>query len=538
LRPLAAARPLVALVLLAAPPAFPEPVVPGFSVEGFAAVPGPEQLAFDAAGNLYTGRGVPGGVGNESQKIHRVPAGGGVGTEYGNDAIDDPDAVLVDEDGSISGSAGAVLVAGRDTATSDGKVVAILPDESVVPVVGPTAALSNPNVLARGRDGLVISDSDPGIPFLKLVEYAPPGPPTTLVDSPSAPADVEVDAAYRMFVAHADGLIRVYDADGALVDGDYAGDVGASAYLALGPGGAFGTDLYATRRATGELLRIAPDGTHSVVGSGFPTGSDWQDIEFGPDGALYTSLFTAGEVLRIAPAPALDSFLCYKARPTKGSARFEPRDVTLADAFESRETEVLKPKALCNPSDRDGAGIGDETAHFESYQIRSSEKHEKVPSIAVVNSLGSLTLATVKEDRLLVPSAKLLPVSRRAVVIPELDHFKCYKAKVAKGTPKLPKGVQVTLADQFDPKSARTFDVKKPKHLCLPVDKNGEGIKNPDGHLLCYQVTIPRGQPKHVARVGVHVGDQFGGEQLNTIKEEELCVPSTKSGSIAAEAAE
>lgn len=171
-----------AAVLVWSTPGSSQPVVPGFTVELWATVPGPEQLAFDAAGNLYTGRGVPGGVGNETLKIHRIPAGGGAGVEYGMDPIDDPDAVLVDEDGSISGTAGAVLVAGRDTATSNGKVVAVLPDESVVPVVAPTAVLSNPNVLARGRDGLVITDFDPTPPgFMKVAEFAPPAlrPPSS-----------------------------------------------------------------------------------------------------------------------------------------------------------------------------------------------------------------------------------------------------------------------------------------------------------------------------------------------------------------------
>ena len=523
-----AALALAAALLTWTPPASSQPVVPGFTVETWATVPGPEQLAFDAAGNLYTGRGVPGGAGNETQKIHRIPADGGVGVEYGQDPIDDPDAVLVDEDGSISATPGAVLVAGRDTATSNGKIVAILPgDESVVPVLAPTALLSNPNVLARGRDGLVITDLDPGIPFMKVLELAPPGPPTTLVDSPSGPIDVEIDATDRMFVAHADGLIRVYDADGALVDGDYAGDVGANAYLAFGPGGAFGTDLYATRRTTGELTRIASDGTQTVFGTGFPTGVDLQDIEFGPDGALYVASFTAGEVLRIAPDPALDSYLCYKARPTKGAPRFESRDVTLADAFETRETQVVKPKALCNPADQDGGGIGSPDAHFESYQIKSSEKHEKVASVAVANALGSLVLATVKEDRLLVPSAKVLATSRRAVPIPGVDHFKCYKAKTAKGAAKFPKGVQVTLADQFGPEAGRTFDVKAPKHLCLPVDKDGEGIDDPSTLLVCYKAKPAKGQPKHLKRSGVTTFNQFGSEELDTVKEDELCVPSS-----------
>ena len=73
---------------------------------------------------------------------------------------------------------------------------------------------------------------------------------------------------------------------------------------------------------------------------------------------------------------------------------------------------------------------------------------------------------------------------------------------------------------------ARTFNVKKPRHLCTPVDKNGEGIKKPAGHLICYKAKPARGQPKHTSRT-VFVADQFGQSTMTTRKEAELCVPST-----------
>jgi hypothetical protein len=69
--------------------------------------------------------------------------------------------------------------------------------------------------------------------------------------------------------------------------------------------------------------------------------------------------------------------------------------------------------------------------------------------------------------------------------------------------------------------------VKKPKHLCLPVDKNGEGIDDPSTLLVCYKAKPARGQPKHAKRTGVTTVNQFGSEQLDTVKEDELCVPSS-----------
>ncbi len=74
----------------------------------------------------------------------------------------------------------------------------------------------------------------------------------------------------------------------------------------------------------------------------------------------------------------------------------------------------------------------------------------------------------------------------------------------------------------------KLFDLKKPTRLCNPVEKNGEEKKNPDTHLMCYQAKPAKDEPKHIPMTGIHVNNQFGPEQLDTIKEEELCVPSEK----------
>jgi hypothetical protein len=102
--------------------------------------------------------------------------------------------------------------------------------------------------------------------------------------------------------------------------------------------------------------------------------------------------------------------------------------------------------------------------------------------------------------------------------------FECFKAKVAKGTPKLPKGTQVDLADQFA--AVRTFDVKKPTHLCYASSVDGGKVANLDVALVCFKVKPAKGQPKHEKRFGVHVNHAFGPGELDTVKEDELCLPS------------
>ena len=95
-----------------------------------------------------------------------------------------------------------------------------------------------------------------------------------------------------------------------------------------------------------------------------------------------------------------------------------------------------------------------------------------------------------------------------------LDHFKCYKAKGK------PPNVAVDLEDQFGIEPGVL--VKRPTLFCNPVDKNGEGIRNPAAHLTCYKVKGD-GEKRHVV-----VRNQFGEQTLEVKKPQILCVPSDK----------
>ena len=98
-----------------------------------------------------------------------------------------------------------------------------------------------------------------------------------------------------------------------------------------------------------------------------------------------------------------------------------------------------------------------------------------------------------------------------------LDHFKCYKV-VAKGpTPKR----NVTLLDQFEFADER---VMVPVAICNPVDKNGEGISDPDIHLTCYKLVPRNFSPK----LDIVVENQFGEQAMTVVGPRTLCVPSTK----------
>ncbi len=258
----------------------------------------------------------------------------------------------------------------------------------------------------------------------------------------------------------------------------------------------------------------------------------------------------------VVPEPIPDHYLSDKVKRTKGTPKFEKQEVNLTDQFESGVLfEVKKPKELYNPADKNGEGIIDPDTHLVGYEIKRAKtyppqpKHVKRTNIEVVNQFGTIFVDTKKPDRLLVPSLKDLDFPIPDIDLPDefpVDHFKCYKVKVKKkiceddpaikcredadcqtGTCNLgfPKGIQVTVEDQFEDK---LFDVKKPTRLCTPVDKNGEGIINPDAHLMCYKVKPAEDEPKHIKVEGIHTNNQFGPLQVDTKKEAELCVPSTK----------
>jgi hypothetical protein len=234
------------------------------------------------------------------------------------------------------------------------------------------------------------------------------------------------------------------------------------------------------------------------------------------------------------PTMCRDHFLSYKVLvQTQDIKKHKSLEVFLRDQFEEGHFRVNQPVALHNPADKNGEGIGDPETHLVGYKITSAggaPKHKVRNNVKVENQFGELIVDTIRADGLLVPSAKDL---ERPVEAPHsrLDHYKCYRVKKSKGTPKFPK-TRVTLEDQFTPK--QVFEVLRPTRLCNPVEKriNGEikaEIKDPDNHLMCYALFKARGGTGHERVKDIHVNNQFGPLRLDTVHEEELCVPSTKT---------
>jgi len=102
------------------------------------------------------------------------------------------------------------------------------------------------------------------------------------------------------------------------------------------------------------------------------------------------------------------------------------------------------------------------------------------------------------------------------------DHFLCYNIKPKRKFSSL----EVSLSDQFEKKEYR---VKKSHRLCNPADKNGEGIQDPESHLVAYKIKRVKGESKSEKRTDVRVENQFGVISVETKQPDRLLVPTAKS---------
>jgi hypothetical protein len=245
-----------------------------------------------------------------------------------------------------------------------------------------------------------------------------------------------------------------------------------------------------------------------------------------------------------------------------------PTGVTknLADGFIGQPTQdytVKKPTEICAPASKNNEdpGADADPEHLMAFQIgivKGGVKATKTNILVGDQFLNNQAVQIIKENRLLVPASKAL--SGPAGAFPtNLDHYKCYRAKGLKkvciggpdpfkkckddsecspggfcspGFAKLTvkDGAQVEVDDQFQ--ANRDYDVIKLKQVCFPVDKNGEGINDPNLYYTCYLAkpskTSPVPQDKFGGVPGVRVNNQLGNQLIDVARERELCLPAVK----------
>ena len=269
-----------------------QPDVPGFVVETYAVFCEPVRISLDGAGFLYSGNGGCSGSNGGPAWVRRVGEGGSPIENYGASQITDPDSVLFDPNGFGAGEPGTVLVGGPG-------VVGILPDESIVTILGSNGLIGNvADMRFDGTGRLLVLQLNPG----RVAVSAAGEPVVQLFSLPAVGESLTVAPNDRIYTATGDGVIRIHDPDGSLVNGAFATGLGPVVPLVFGIGGVWGNNLYGM--SNGELLRFDAVGSITVVGTGFHPLV--RDLEFGADSALYLSVDT-GQVLRISAICASDA---------------------------------------------------------------------------------------------------------------------------------------------------------------------------------------------------------------------------------------
>jgi len=212
--------------------------------------------------------------------------------------------------------------------------------------------------------------------------------------------------------------------------------------------------------------------------------------------------------------PPLNHFQCYDVARTK----FDPVTLNLEDDFGTSTATVRRAKMLCAPVNKNAEDPNAPTDadHLVGYEIRRSDRFAGVLDEVVEDQFGTLVLDIRRPERILVPSAK--QADPNDVVLPldpaVVDHYQCYSVR---GDRRRVAGIDVE--DQF---GTGTADVKKPSRLCLPVNKNGEGIVDGAARLMCYAI-----KPGPRVNTTVQINNQLGDDELRVKRARELCVPLT-----------
>jgi len=114
-------------------------------------------------------------------------------------------------------------------------------------------------------------------------------------------------------------------------------------------------------------------------------------------------------------------------------------------------------------------------------------------------------------------------------VDPTINRFKCYKAKLAKGSPKFAPPAPPTLTDEFFT-LGQPLVVKKVTKLCEPVDEDGEtpGAALRPMSLVCYAVKLPPHSAKFVKTTVTTNDANFAPHVLVAAAPAELCLPASE----------
>lgn len=273
----------------------------------------------------------------------------------------------------------------------------------------------------------------------------------------------------------------------------------------LNPAGSFplAYSTYLGGAAFDEARGIALDGSASayVTGatqsSGFPTTPGALDASLdGNRDVFVTKLVPVG-----APAEA-DHYVCYTATDLTAN---DPAPVLVRDQFESGQFDPGKADRLCSPAQKNDEPVHDSATYLKRYPISGAPFTPK--TVLVSNQFGQFAVEVTGPRFLLVPTSRDDP-NPPDPDAPGFEHYKCYVFNK-----------QPTVADQFQTRVVAVVAWS----LCNPAQKDEEQVRDPNRHLLCYQISGPAPAPNEVDTL-----DQFGTGRLRLGIQRQFCVPSVK----------
>lgn len=217
------------------------------------------------------------------------------------------------------------------------------------------------------------------------------------------------------------------------------------------------------------------------------------------------------------------SFLCYGI---KSGGNGSESNVALTDRYGSSIVDLEGPKRLCAPANVDGSddAAADTPDHLSEYKLRRRTSFQPVRDQRMINQFGTLFLDVMRPVSLLVPTGKGIDGAAAAPPSAGANHFTCYAVKRSRSSDPFQRRNDVTVETQFED---TTIDVRRPRHLCVPTDKNGEdpGAASDPGSLVCYQIKGSGG----IGKPKVALNDQFGARRVTLGQRQALCVASQEN---------
>ncbi|HYC57789.1 MAG TPA: M4 family metallopeptidase [Candidatus Binatia bacterium] len=258
---------------------------------------------------------------------------------------------------------------------------------------------------------------------------------------------------------------------------------------------------------------------------------------FGTDGCFGVEGWYVDDVRVFSctePSDGLDPFVCFRDRMSRDAAPFTPiEDVELFTQLDGNVLapfyDIPSPSALCEPRALQGETISDEQTHLAGFELDAGLAFpQQALDVEIDTALGRTWVDTKDAAAALLPAA----AGADPVVAPDngshvLDSYVCYSVRKARHAPRFPKGIVVDLADADG--DVVGYAVRKPSRLCVAADRDGAGIKNEGtwGHLLCYKTKRVAGAPLFVPAEGIHTASDFGQQQVDLTREQDICVPAT-----------